>query len=109
MKASLRLFRLEAFSTRSRILLTVLSPNSFVVRMRSTPDMLMQPLTISSPARTSRGRLSPVRAAVFNVDSPSTMTPSIGTFSPGCTTIIEPASTSSGSTRSSLPSFSMLA
>ena len=109
MKASLRLFLELAFSTRSSILLTVLSPNSLVVRMRSTPVMLIQPLIISSPALASRGRLSPVSAAVFRVLSPSVITPSMGTFSPGCTTMTVPTSTSSGSTFSSLPSTSMLA
>ena len=37
-----------AFSTRSKIFDTVDSPNSFVVRIRSTPVMLIQPL-ITSP------------------------------------------------------------
>ena len=101
--------REEAFSTRSRILETVLSPNSLVVLMRSRPVMLMQPLMISSPGLTSRGRLSPVRAEVFRVEHPSTTVPSMGTFSPGCTTITVPMLTSSGSTCSSRPSRSMLA
>ena len=109
MKASLRLLRELAFSTRSSILLTVLSPNSLVVRMWSRPVMLMQPETTSSPGRTSRGRLSPVRAAVLSELSPSTTTPSMGTFSPGCTTMTVPTATSSGSTCSSLPSRSTLA
>ena len=69
----------------------------------------MQPLTIPSPAFTSRGRLSPVSALVFKLASPSTITPSIGTFSPGCTTITLPTATSPGSTCSSLPSVSMFA
>ena len=71
--------------------------------------MLMQPLMISSPGLTSRGRLSPVRAEVFRVEHPSTTVPSMGTFSPGCTTITVPMLTSSGSTCSSWPSRSMLA
>ena len=109
MKSSDFDLREEAFSTRSRIFETVDSPNSFVVSIFSTPVMLMQPLMISSPTLTSRGRLSPVSAAVFSVDSPCTTLPSIGTFSPGCTTIMPPTSTSAGSTRSSLPSRSTLA
>ena len=109
MNASERDLRELAFSTRSRILETVDSPNSFVVRIFSTPFMLMQPLMISSPVFTSRGRLSPVSALVLRLASPSTMMPSSGTFSPGCTTITLPTATSSGSTCSSLPSVSMFA
>ena len=52
----------------------------------------MHPLMISSPS-SHRGRLSPVSALVLRVELPSTITPSIGTFSPGCTTITEPGST----------------
>ena len=85
MNASDRDLRELAFSTRSRILETVDSPNSFVVRTFSTPFMSMQPLMISSPSFTSRGRLSPVSALVFRLALPLTMTPSSGTFSPGCT------------------------
>ena len=109
MKKARAFFMLE-FSTRSRILETVDSPNSLVVLTRSRPLILTQPLMTSSPDWTSRGRLSPVRAAVFRVEAPSTMTPSMGTRSPGWTTMTVPTSTSSGSTCSSLPSSpSMLA
>lgn len=87
-----------AFSTRSRIFETVDSPNAFVVRIFSTPDRSMQPLMISSPALTSRGRLSPVSALVLRLDVPSTTTPSSGTFSPGWTTMMLPTATTSGST-----------
>ncbi len=66
--------------------------------------MLTQPEITSSPALTSRGRLSPVSAAVFSVELPNVTTPSIGIFSPGFTTMVLPTSTSSGSTRSVLPS-----
>ena len=109
MKFSERDLREEAFSTRSRILDTVDSPNSLVVLIFSTPVMFTQPLTISSPALTSRGRDSPVRAAVFRVESPSVTTPSMGTFSPGWTTMTVPTATSSGSACSSFPSTSTLA
>ena len=109
MKASERDFLEVAFSTMSRILETVDSPNSFVVRSRRSPLRLMQPLMTSSSARTSRGMLSPVRALVSRVLTPSITTPSMGIFSPGRTTITEPTSTSSGSTCSSSPSRSMLA
>ena len=109
MNASDRDLRELAFSTRSRILETVDSPNSFVVRTFSTPFMSMQPLMISSPSFTSRGRLSPVSALVFRLALPLTTTPSSGTFSPGCTTMTLPTATSSGSTCSSFPSCSILA
>ena len=110
MKFSARAFFMLEFSTRSRILETVDSPNSLVVFTFSRPVMFTQPLMTSSPVCTSRGRLSPVRAAVFRAEAPSTITPSMGTRSPGCTTMTVPISTSSGSTCSSLPSSpSMLA
>ncbi len=97
------------FSTRSRIFDTVDSPKAFVVRMCKTPDMFTQPLITSSPSAASLGRLSPVSALVFSVEAPSTITPSMGTFSPGCTVMIVPGSTSSGSTCTSTPSCSILA
>ena len=98
-----------AFSTRSRIFDTVESPNSFVVLILRTPVILIHPLITSSPSPASLGRLSPVRALVFSAVLPSMIMPSIGTFSPGCTTITEPISTSSGSTCVSFPSVSILA
>ena len=99
-----------AFSTRSSIFETVDSPNSREVLILITPLKLMQPLSASSPHLASRGTLSPVRAAVSSVVLPSTMVPSMGIFSPGLTTIIEPIATSSGSTCSSSPSaFSIFA
>ena len=59
---------------------------------------MTQPERTSSPAATSRGALSPVRAAVLREDVPSTTLPSMGTRSPGRTTMTLPTSTSSGST-----------
>ena len=109
MKSSERDLRELEFSTSSSIFDTVDSPKAFVVLIFRTPVMLMQPLMTSSPICASRGRLSPVSALVLSVDSPSTTTPSMGTFSPGCTTITVPTSTSSGSTFTREPSFSMLA
>ena len=108
-KSSLRDFRELELSTSSNILDTVDSPNALVVLIFSTPVMLMHPLMTSSPSLASRGRLSPVSAAVFSVELPSVTTPSIGTFSPGCTTITVPIATSSGSTCTSCPSRSTLA
>ena len=72
--------------------------------MRSRPSSLTQPLMTPSPGRTVRGRLSPVRAAVFSVLSPLSTVPSMGIFSPGRTTITEPTATSSGSTTVTVPS-----
>ena len=109
MKSSDLDLRELAFSTRSRILETVDSPNSLVVRSFSTPVMLMQPLMTASPAWTSRGRLSPVRALVFRVELPSMTWPSRGIFSPGWTTMTLPTAPSSGSTCSRRPSRSILA
>ena len=109
MNASDRDLREDDSSTSSRIFETVDSPKFFVVRIFNTPDMSMQPLMTSSPGMISRGRLSPVSALVLRLAVPSTTTPSIGTFSPGCTTITLPTVTVSGSTCSSLPSVSMLA
>ena len=94
-------------STSSKIFDTVDSPNSFVVLILSTPDILMHPLMTSSPSDASRGALSPVRATVLSVDLPLVITPSIGIFSPGFTTIVLPMPTSSGLILMSFPSFSI--
>ena len=109
MKFSARAFLLLEFSTRSRIFATVDSPNSLVTRTRMRPLRLTHPLMTSSPGSTSRGRDSPVRAAVLRVEAPSSTTPSSGTFSPGLQTIVSPSATSSGSTCKSFPSRSTLA
>ena len=103
MKFSERDFLELAFSTSSRILDAVDSPNCFVVLIFTTPEIFIQPLETSSSARTSRGTLSPVNAEVFNVVVPSTIIPSRGIFSPGFTTITEPIATVSGSTVSVSP------
>ena len=109
MKFSVRAFFSLAFSTSSRMRLTVDWPNGFVVRMRSTPVMLMQPETAVSPASAWRGIDSPVIAAVSRRDDPCSITPSIGTRSPGLTTMTSPTATSSGSTCTGSPSRSMVA
>ena len=49
MKFSVRAFFSLAFSTSSRMRLTVDVPKSLVVRMRRTPVMLMQPEMTSLP------------------------------------------------------------
>ena len=98
MKFSTFAFLELAFSTSSRILATVESSNSLVVRTFRVPLPLTQPLMISSPTTAFLGTDSPVRAAVSMRDSPSTTTPSRGILSPGFTTMMVPTSTSSGST-----------
>ena len=103
MKFSVRAFFSLAFSTSSRMRLTVDSPKGFVVRTWMRPVMLMQPEMTSAPASTWRGTDSPVRAAVSSCVEPSVMTPSMGTRSPGFTTMTVPTATSSGSTCSSSP------
>ena len=78
MNASDRDLRELAFSTRSRILETVDSPNSFVVRIFSTPVMSMQPLMISSPSlHVARQALTGQRAGVQAWHCRSTTTPSM--------------------------------
>ena len=106
MKLSLRDLLSAAFSTRSRILDAVDSPKALVVLTLSTPLRLTHPESTSSPGPMLRGTLSPVRATVSRLDSPSSTTPSRGTFSPGCMRIVSPGSTSSGWTVSRFPSLS---
>ena len=86
------------FSTSSSIFETVESPNSLVVFILTVPVRLIHPLITSSPETASTGMLSPVSALVLSDVIPSIIVPSIGTFSPGFTTITEPIITSSGST-----------
>ena len=109
MKFSVRAFFSEAFSTSSRMRLTVDSPKGFVVRMVSTPVKFTQPENTSAPSSTTRGTASPVSAAVSSWDAPFTMMPSMGMRSPAFTTISSPTSTSSGSTSISSPSCMMFA
>ena len=70
---------------------------------------MTQPERIGSPIPASRGALSPVRATVFKEVAPSITVPSIGTFSPGFTTMISPTDTSSGLTVTTFPSRSTFA
>ena len=109
MKFSVFAFFSLAFSTSSRMRLTVDSPKGLVVRTCRRPVMLMQPETTSAPVSTWRGTLSPVRAEVSSWLAPSVTTPSMGMRSPGFTTMMEPTSTSSGSTCARSPARSMLA
>ena len=82
---------------------TVDSPKGLAVRIRSTPLRLTEPEITSSPVSQSRGRLSPVRAEVSSAEAPSTITPSMGIFPPGRTTMISPTVTSPGLTRKISP------
>ena len=109
MKLSLLDLFSEAFSTRSRILDAVDSPKAFVTFARMTPVRFTQPEIMSSSLDMLRGTLSPVRATVSRLEVPSRTTPSIGTFSPGFTTIVSPTLTSSGLTVKTFPSRSTLA
>ena len=95
------------FSTRSRIFATVDSPYTLLTRTVRRPDRFTQPLTTLSPACTSRGRASPVRATVFRLEEPVSTTPSRGTFSPGLMRMVSPTATSSGSTVRICPSASI--
>ena len=64
-------------ANRKAVKLMLKTWNSFVVRIFRTPLRLMQPLMISSPSLTSRGRLSPVSALVFRLELPGrTISPS---------------------------------
>ena len=76
-------FRAADSSTNSKILDTVESPNSLVVRTFNIPDKLILQLITSSPLFTSRGSDSPVKAEVLSEDLPETIIPSIGIRSPG--------------------------
>ena len=109
MKLSLFDLFSEAFSTRSRIFEAVDSPNALVTLARMTPERFTQPEIILSFGPIVRGTLSPVSATVSRLDVPSRTKPSIGTFSPGLTTIVSPTFTSSGLTVKTFPSRSTLA
>jgi len=58
----------------------------------------------ASPGPLSTGIDSPVSMLSSNEDPPSTMVPSVGTFSPGLTTIRSPTETSSIGVATSTPS-----
>ena len=65
---------------------------------------LMAPPITSSPSPFSTGLDSPVSIAWLTVVRPSTMTPSVGTFSPGLTSTRSPAARSLTATSSVEPS-----
>ena len=76
-------FSLLAFSTKSKILDTVESPNAFVVLTKIVLVKFTVPLITELPTITSCGKDSPVKALVSSVESPLIMIPSRGIFSPG--------------------------
>ena len=85
-----------AFSTESRILVTMDSESSFSTRIFKRPEVLTQPEVRVLPIVTDTGTGSPVIGEVSMRLSPSTTTPSRGMRSPGriCTifpTAAEPA------------------
>lgn len=80
MNCSVGAFLLLAFCTKSRILETVESPNSFVTSTVNSPFLLIVPDRISFPGSTSHGTDSPVMADVSSIDIPSITLPSRGTF-----------------------------
>ncbi len=109
MKFSVRAFFSEAFSTSSRMRLTVESSKGLVARTTNLPVRFTQPEITSLPGRPMRGTDSPVRAAVSIWLSPSTMQPSSGMRSPGSTTNSSSGASSKGSTCCSWPSRTTLA
>ena len=84
-----------AFSTLSRILVTMDSASTFSTRILSIPLVFTQPETISSPKARFTGTGSPVTGEVSTRLSPSITTPSKGMRSPARTKRISPTCTSS--------------
>ena len=80
-KSSCRVFFSEAFSTRSRIFATVLSPKTLLTSTLIMPVRFTVPLATASPGFLSCGSDSPVRAEASTAVSPSKMSPSSGIFS----------------------------
>ena len=106
MKFSVRALRSLAASTISIMRETVESAYAFVVFMRKTPVRFVLPLKTSLFSCTLTGALSPVRADVSTSLAPLITSPSIGTRSPGFTTITLPTRTLAGSIWVSLESTS---
>ena len=104
MKFSVRAFFSAAFSTSSRMRLTVESSKGLVARTTSLAVRFTQPEMTSSPGRAVRGTDSPVSAAVSIWLSPVSTVPSSGMRSPGMTMNSSSGASSKGSTCFSLPS-----
>ena len=79
-----------AFSTESRILLTMDSSNGFSTLIFSKPEVFTQPESTSVPTSTFIGTGSPVTAEVSKRLSPSTTMPSNGILSPALTSSTSP-------------------
>ena len=87
-----------AFSTKSKILLTVEFLYSSVTFTSIIPSTTILPDNTFLFSETCVNLLSPVKEAVFKSAVPFVTIPSSGTFSPSLTKIISPIFTSSGET-----------
>ena len=85
-----------AFSTASRIFVTIDSSRTLSTRIVMRPDSLIQPDMSCVPGTARTGTGSPVTGAVLTRVSPSRTVPSRGIKSPGRTSIVQPTSTFSG-------------
>ncbi len=93
-----------ACSTSRTICARAVSAPTAVARTVSSPLALRVAPATRSPAVFSTGMLSPVSIDSSTALSPSTTSPSTGTFSPGRTRTRSPTATSSTGTRTSSPS-----
>ncbi len=84
-----------AFSTESKILVTIECSNVFSTWIFNCPAVLMQPEVTASPGLAFTGTGSPVIGEVSKRLSPSIMMPSKGIRSPGRTIRISPHCASS--------------
>ena len=103
MNSSAGALRCCASSTMLRIRDIALSDDLRNTCMRTTLSCDITPAGISAPVSDRRGTLSPVSAAVLNIDGSESRTPSRGTLSPGRTSITSPGITSSEERSISLP------
>ena len=101
MNFSVFALRIVAFSTISKILVTVESLYFFETFILSGVFLLIDPDNTLSLIDISTSNASPVSDAILIIDG-FNATPSIGTISPGLTIIISPILTSFGNT--TLPS-----
>ena len=90
MNLSILGFPAAAFSTESRILVTIDSDSGFSTFIFRTPCWLMQPEMTFVPGAALTGTGSPVTGDVSKRLSPSTTIPSRGILSPGRTRSISP-------------------
>jgi len=83
-----------AARTSSTICASAVSAPTLVARTRSVPFRLIVAPMTSSPERLPTGIASPVTIDSSTLDSPSSTTPSTGSFEPGRTSSRSPAATS---------------